>query len=153
MFITGANWTDTSTDALFTVGSVGAGHNGKFYKYVQYKVAAGSVAAVAGNVCYYFAPSGASAGSTTAVTSDLSDSAELGAGVLQSAPANNEYCWIQTKGPATLTTALTAGADGDPLTPTGSTDGTLDVTAAATDAVCAHAVDASAKIVMCEFPW
>ncbi len=153
MFITGAKWDSTDTDPLFAVGAIGAGHNGKIYKYVRYKVGAGSVAAVAGNVAYYYAPSGASAGSTTDVTSDLSDSAEVGAGVLQAAPANNEYCWIQTKGAATLTTALTAGADGDPLTPTGSTDGTLDVTTAATDAICAHAIDASAKIVMCEFPF
>ena len=57
----------------------------------------GAVAAVAGNACYYYAPSGVSAGSSTVVTSDLSDSAKLGAGILQSAPANNEYCWIQIK--------------------------------------------------------
>ena len=34
----------------------------------------------------------------------------------------------------------------------GSTDGTLDVSAALTDHVCAVAIDASAKIVMCQFP-
>lgn len=132
--------------------------DGKVYKFVQYNVGAGSVAAVSGNVAYYYAPAGVSAGATTVVTSDLSDSAELGAGVLQSAPANGEYCWIQIKGAATLTPALTAGADGDPLTPTGATDGTLDTvdtTSAATANVhvCAYAVDASAKIVFCDFPW
>jgi hypothetical protein len=47
---------------------------------------------------------------------------------------------------------LTAGADGNALTPVGSTDGTLDVSAAVTDAICAYAVDASAKIVLCNFP-
>jgi hypothetical protein len=104
-------------------------------------------------VAYYYAPSGVSAGSATAVTSDLSDSAGLGAGVLQSAPANNEYCWVQIKGPATLNTALTAGGDGNALTPVGSTDGTLDVSALVTDAICAYAIDASSKIVMCDFPW
>jgi len=153
MFITAANWTDTATTAEFAVGSVGAGHNGKFYKYVRYRTAADSVAAVAGNVCYYFAPSGTSEGATTDVTSDLSDSANVGAGVLQSAPANLEYCWIQTKGPATLTTALTAGSDGNALTAVGATDGTLDVSALVTDSICAYAIDASAKIVMCDFPW
>lgn len=135
------------------LGDVYFGPDGKVYKFVIYDTGSGSVAAVAGNVCYYYAPGGTSAGATTTVTSDLSDSAEVGAGVLQSAPADGEYCWIQTKGPATLTTALTAGADGDPLTPTGSTDGTLDVVALATDPVCAIAIDASAKIVMCDFPW
>lgn len=141
--------TEGNTPALGDIAFVGV----KVYKFVQYKTAAGSVAAVAGNVAYYYAPSGVSAGSTTAVTSDLSDSAGLGAGVLQSAPANNEYCWVQIKGPATLNTALTAGGDGNALTPVGSTDGTLDVSALVTDAICAYAIDASAKIVMCDFPW
>lgn len=126
--------------------------DGKVYKFVQYDTGAGPVAAVAGNVCYYYAPGGTSAGATTVVTSDLSDSAGLGAGVLQAAPADGEYCWIQIRGPATLTTALTAGADGNALTAVGSTDGTLDVSALVTDAVVAFAVDASAKIVMCMFP-
>jgi len=127
--------------------------SGKIYKFVQYDTGAGSVAAVSGNVCYYYAPSGASAGATTVVTSDLSDSANLGAGVLQSAPADGEYCWVQIKGPATITPALTAGSDGNALTAVGATDGTLDVSAAVTDSVVAYAVDASAKIVMCDFPF
>ena len=86
------------------------------------------------------------------VTSDLSDSAGLGAGVLQSAPADGEYCWIQVKGAATITPALTAGADGNALTAVGATDGTLDVSALVTDPVVAYAIDASAKIIMCDFP-
>ncbi len=47
---------------------------------------------------------------------------------------------------------LTAGADGDPLTPTGSADGTLDVSSAATDNVCAIAGDISDKEIICDFP-
>ena len=129
------------------------GSDGKVYKFVQYEAGAAAVAGVTGEVAYFYAASGASAGQTTIVTSDLSDSAEVGAGVLQSSPADAEYCWIQTQGPATLSIALTAGADGDPLTPTGAADGTLDVTAAATSHVCAVAIDASANIIMCQFPW
>ena len=136
----------------FALGSIAQMAGGKKYKFVTYDTGAGSVAAVAGNVAYYYAPSGTSAGATTTVTSDLSDSAEVGAGVLQSAPTDGQCCWIQITGSATLNTALTAGADGDPLTPTGSTDGTLDVTAATTDHRCAVALDASAKIVLCQFP-
>lgn len=135
-----------------SVGDVFTSTDGKCYKFVQYETGAGSVAAVSGNVAYYYAPSGASAGSTTVVTSDLSDSAGLGAGVLQSAPADGEYCWIQVKGVATLNTALTAGADGNALTAVGATDGTLDVSALVTDAVVAYAVDASADIILCDFP-
>jgi hypothetical protein len=155
----GALLTGTWTSSELRQGSAhGAGDHftgpdGKIYKFVQYDTGAGSVAAVAGNVCYYYAPSGASAGATTVVTSDLSDSAGLGAGVLQSAPADGEYCWIQIKGPATITPALTAGADGNALTAVGATDGTLDVSALATDAIVAYAVDASAKIIFCDFPF
>lgn len=152
MFLTGAILTEVLDAPKFPLGTNFRDQTGRQFKYVQYVVASGAVAAVAGNVCYYYAPGGVSAGAVAVVTSDLSDSAEVGAGVLQSAPTNNQYCWIQTKGPATLNTALTAGGDGDPLTPTGSTDGTLDLATAITDHICATAIDASAKIVTCNFP-
>lgn len=159
MIQAGINLTQTYTQTQLaadgntpSVGTVVWVQN-KAYKFVQYNTAAGAVAAVAGNVAYYYAPGGVSAGSTTVVTSDLSDSANVGAGVLQSAPANSEYCWVQIAGPATLNTALTAGADGNALTAVGATDGTLDVSAAVTDTIVAYAIDASAKIVMCAFPF
>jgi len=155
--LSGANLTQTYSATTEgntpKVGDVFFGPAGKVYKFVQYNSGAGTVAAAAGNVCYYYAPSGTSAGATTVVTSDLSDSAGVGAGVLQAVIATGEYGWIQTKGPATLTTALTAGADGNALTAVGATDGTLDVSALVTDAIVAYAIDASAKIVMCDFPW
>ena len=133
----------------FGLGDVYAGPNGRFYKFVLFDNGSGDVAAVAGNFCYYLAETGAE---TWTVTSDLSDSSYIGAGVFQSAPADGEYCWIQTQGPATLTTALTAGADGNALTPVGSTDGTLDVSAAVTDHIAAIAIDASAKKVIVTCP-
>jgi hypothetical protein len=126
----------------------------KIYKYVQYKEGAAATDGVAGEVTYYYAPGGdfATLGySGNKVTSDLSDSAEVGAGVLQAAMSDNEYGWVQVRGPALLTIALTAGADGDALTPTGSADGTLDVSAAVTDNVCATAEDISAKQIICNF--
>jgi len=150
-YITGMDKTEVSDTATFMVGQKGMDAAGNTFKYVQYDTGAGSVAAVSGQVAYYYAPSGASAGAVNVVTSDLSDSANLGAGVLQSAPTDGQYCWIQIGGTATLSIALTAGADGDPLTPTGAGDGTLDVTAAATSPVCAFAIDASAKIIACQF--
>lgn len=144
----------TANDAspLFQPGTVYRASNGKKYKYLQFDNGVGNVAAVAGNVAYYYAPSGASAGATTVATSDLSDSAGVGAGVFQAVLTDQYYGWFQISGPATLNTALTAGADGNALTPVGSTDGTLDVSAAVTDHICAIAIDASAKIVMCQFP-
>lgn len=147
--------TETSTSDLEGVGVLRFEGN-KVYKWVQYVAGAGAVAAVAGNVAYYYAPGGdfAAEGYTLGkVTSDLSDSAEVGAGVLQAVIAANSYGWIQIKGPATLTTALTAGADGDPLTATGSSDGTLDVSALVTDVNVAIAQDISDKTVICDFPF
>ena len=136
----------------FALGTIGANVTSdgiKVYKYIQYDTGSGSVAAVANQVAYYYTLDGYK---NHSVTSDLSDSVEIGAGVLQSAPGDGEYGWIQIKGPATLNLALTAGADGDPLTPTGSSDGTLDVSAAVTDNVCAIAGDISDKEVVCDFP-
>jgi hypothetical protein len=156
MYAIGIDPTLTDTVPRFTPGTVAANLTSagmKKYKYVKYNSGAGTIAAVAGNVAYYYAPSGASAGATTEVTSDLSDSANLGAGVLQAVIANGSYGWVQIKGPATITPALTAGADGQALTAAGAgADGTLDVSAAATDEIVAYAIDASAKIIMCDFP-
>lgn len=151
-FIAGVTLTANDSTPMFTPGLVVEMQTGKKYKYVQYNQGAGAVAAVAGNVCYYYAPSGASAGATTVVTSDLSDSANVGAGVLQAVLTNGYYGWIQVTGTATITPALTAGADGNALTAVGATDGTLDVSALVTDHICAVAVDASAKIIFCMFP-
>ena len=142
-----------SSTAEYGVGQLGSvidsGSVTKIYKYVQYDTGSGSVAAVSGQVAYYYTLDGYK---NNQVTSDLSDSVEIGAGVLNSAPTDGQYCWIQIAGPATLSIALTAGADGDPLTPTGSSDGTLDVSAAATDNVCAIAGDISDKEIICTFP-
>jgi len=150
-YITGMDKTEVSDSATFLVGQKGMDAAGNTFKYVQYDTGAGSVAAVSGQVAYYYAPSGASAGAVNVVTSDLSDSANLGAGVLQSAPTDGQYCWIQIGGTATLSIALTAGADGQALTPVGSSDGKLDLSNAVTDPVCAFAIDASAKVIACQF--
>ena len=151
-YITGMDVTEVSDTATFALGQKGIDVSGNTFKYVQYDTGAGSVAAVSGQVAYYYAPSGASAGAVNVVTSDLSDSNEVGGGVLQSAPTDGQYCWIQIGGTATLSIALTAGNDGDPLTPTGAdADGKLDVSGNVTDAVCAFAIDATAKIIACQF--
>jgi hypothetical protein len=150
----GANLTAvyTSLDEGNTpaLGDIYWGPAGKVYKFIQYSEEAAAVDGVADEVAYYVADTGYGASD---VTSDLSASSELGAGVLQAALSDNEYGWIQIKGAATLSIALTAGADGDPLTPTGAGDGTLDVTTAVTDHICAYAVDASANEIICDFPF
>jgi hypothetical protein len=152
-YITGMNLTRTDATPQYRLGTVGQDYTGKLYKYVLHNNGAGNVAPIVGDFAYVYAVSGASAGQITTVTMDLTDTAGIGAGVWQSIPADGEYCWIQTWGPATLTTALLAGADGNALTAVGaSTDGTLDVSAAVTDHICAIAIDASAKIVFVTCP-
>ena len=121
----------------------------RIYKYLQYDTGSAGTAAVAGEVAYYYTLDGYK---TFKVTSDLSDSVEVGAGVIQAVMTDGQYGWVQVSGAATLTIALTAGADGDPLTPTGSADGTLDVSADVTDNVCAIAGDISDKEIICMFP-
>ena len=133
------------------LGDVFFGSGNKVYKFVQYKEGAAATDGVAGEVAYYYTLDGYK---LNQVTSDLSDSVEIGAGVLQAAISEDEYGWVQIKGAATLTIALTAGTDGDPLTPTGSADGTLDVSAnGATDNVCAIAGDISDQEIVCDFVW
>ena len=143
------NLTDQSTTDLESVGTLRF-VDGKLYKWVQYKDGSAAVDGVADEVAYYYTLDGYK---NNEVTSDLSDSVEIGAGVLQANMDNDVYGWIQIKGAATLALALTAGADGDPLTPTGSADGTLDVSGAVTDNVCAIAGDISDKEVICDFPF
>ena len=147
-YITGMDIDEVSDTATHNLGQLGQTDDGKIYKYVQYDTGSGSVAAVSGNVAYYYTLDGYK---NNSVTSDLSDSIELGAGVLQSAPTDGQYCWIQVRGAATLTPSLTAGTDGDPLTPTGSSDGTLDLATAITDNICAFAGDISDKEIACDF--
>lgn len=139
-----------SPHRLGTIGQHEDSEGIKIYKWVKYDEGAAATDAVVGEVAYYYTLDGYK---NHTVTSDLSDSVEIGAGVLQAALSDGDEGWVQIKGPATLTIALTAGADGDPLTPTGSADGTLDVSAAVTDHVCAYAGDISDQEIICDFPF
>lgn len=137
--------TDVSTTDKEGIGAIRV-EGGKEYCYVQYDSGTAALAAVAGNVVYWDGDTSATA-TTRRVTMDLSDTQNICAGMLMAVIPHLGYGWIQTKGLATLTTALTAGADGNALTAVGATDGTLGVSALVTDNICAVAVDASARIV------
>jgi hypothetical protein len=151
--VLGIDVTAQSTTPEFIPGQLGVvtDSNGtKIYKYLKYDDGTAAVDGVAGEVAYYYTLDGYK---NHVCSSDLSDSIEIGAGVIQANIATETYGWFQIKGAATLTIALTAGADGDPLTPTGAADGTLDVSSAATDNVCAIAGDISDKEIICDFPF
>ncbi len=130
------------------IGDTFTDNAGKRYRFVQYNSGAGAIAAVAGNAVGYYAPGGVSAGAVNVVTSDVSDTAGVLAGALMSAPATGEYCWIQVGGDAIITTTLVSGADGNALTLSTTTDGTLKVVGAVTDSGGARCIDASAKQVL-----
>ena len=145
--------TDFSTTDKEGIGAVRF-EGAKVYKYVKYNSGTGPVAAVAGNMAYYHGDDAYSA-SACEVCSDLTDAAAvpIAAGMLMSAIPTGSFGWVQIKGVATLTPALTSGADGNPLSAVGATDGTLAVMAAVTSPVAAVAIDASAKIVLLDCPW
>ena len=148
----GLDITTVDSSAEFKLGTVmsniGADGPMKAYKYVKWTNGS-AAAAVVGEVAYYHAAGGSQ---DTLVTSDVSESVNIGAGVIQSLLTAGTYGWLQVTGPATLTIALTAGADGNALTAVGAADGTLDVSGAVTDYVCAVADDISAKEIICCFP-
>lgn len=162
MFITGANWTDVSATAEFALGTVGAGWSGgafKIYKYVRYNDGTANLDLAVGDVVYYVDDTGYGANT---VSADVSDSTgqEIGAGVvLATVTDDGSYMWIQIKGPATVAETIGgSAADGDPLTCVGAADKALTraIEADSTGVykpVVAIAVDASAREIICDFPF
>ena len=131
----------------------------KAYKLVKYAEGTGTLDLAVGDVVYYVDDTGYEAHT---VTADVSDSTgqEIGAGVAMAAvTATNTYFWVQIKGVSTLAVALGGSAgDGDPLTCVGAADKALTKaaesdTAAVYKPVVAIAIDASAKVVLCDFPF
>tara|TARA_B100001250_G_C19760610_1_gene772279 strand:- start:1169 stop:1621 length:453 start_codon:yes stop_codon:yes gene_type:complete len=148
-YITGILPSRVDTSQEWALGTIGQTSDGKLYKYMQWDNGS-AVAAVAGEVAYYYTLDGYK---NNQVTSDVSDSVGIGAGVIQAVMTDGQFGWFQIKGVATLTIALTAGADGNALTAVGADDGTLDVSGAVTDCVCAFAGDASDNEIICAFPF
>ena len=148
-YITGILTSRIDTSQEWALGTIGQTSDGKLYKYMQWDNGS-AVAAVAGEVAYYYTLDGYK---NNQVTSDVSDSVGIGAGVIQAVMTDGQFGWFQIKGVATLTIALTAGADGNALTAVGADEGTLDVSGAVTDCVCAFAGDASDNEIICAFPF
>lgn len=160
MWITAFKPDRVDSSAEFTPGTVGALWDGtafKVYKYVLYDEGTGALDLAAGDVVYYVDDTGYGASTVTADASDATG-AEIGAGVAVAAVTDDaSYFWIQIKGPATLSTTIGGAAgDGAPLTATGAADKALTLAtegAGTLTHVCAVAVDASAKEVICDFPF
>lgn len=149
----------TATNAAHTVGTHYTADSGKIYKYVLYDDGTANLDLAAGDVVYYVDDTGYGASTVSADTSDATG-AEIGAGVAVAAVTTDaSYFWVQIKGAATLTVALGGSAgDGDPLTAVAAADKALTKAAEADTAatyvsVVAIAVDASAKEIICDFPF
>ena len=132
--------TDVHTNQKEVIGSTRF-HGMKTYRYHKFDI--GAIAAVVGNLVMFKATT------QDLVTSDTSaaDATPVAAGLLVSAPADAQFCWIQTRGPATVNLTLAgSAADGDGLI--AGTDGALTIQLAASIVPpCAVAGDASAKMV------
>lgn len=154
--------TDITTTRRDVLGAL-RWEDGKLFQYVKIRNTTATVAGVAGDAVAYEAEDGVE---NFTVVIDLSDadSSPLPAGLLQGSvagvhsPQVEYYGWIQKTGPATVNQALAgSAADGNPLTII-STDKTLSRAIEADSAgvyktVCAIANDASAKKVICCFPY
>lgn len=147
-----------ATGKGFAAGDIVWSRN-KAYKLVIYSDGTGNLDLVAGDVVYYVDDTGYGAHTVSADVSDATGQ-EIGAGVAMAAvTVDGSYFWVQIKGAATVTETLggTAG-DGDPLTCVGAADKALTKAAEADSTgvykpVVAFAVDASAKEIICDFPF
>lgn len=149
---TAADLTGANSGKVPGVGDIYVSNDNKTYRFVRYRAGAGSIAGAAGNAVGFYAPGGASTGLTNEVTSDVSDTATVLAGVLAGAPAADEYCWIQVTGVAVITPALVNGADGNAMTLSITTDGSLRIPTAVTDSCGAVLIDLGTKTVMLNCP-
>ncbi len=140
------NWDSTPQEKL---GTVRKSHTDdrKLYKYVKYSVGTISPAAAAGDAVGYVATTGYGA---SVVTSDVSATDSVLAGVTLSAATDGYYGWIQIAGPnAAMSVTFVSGSAGNLMTLSSSTDATLKVAGADTDAGGAVMVAALSVILKC----
>ena len=137
--------TQVDTTAKEVIGSTRY-HGVKVYRYLEYTAGSTGVAAADGVIVGYLAAD------RTKVTADVStcDATPIPAGMLVSAPAEGQFCWVQVKGPATVSQAIASGSNGCPCK--FSTDGALSIQTAVTLNNAAVASNASAKTVILTCP-
>jgi len=157
MRILGTSWTATSATAEFPAGTVAMDQiTSKVYKYLQYNDGGSNLTAVVGNCCYYYFQDGYK---SNLMTMDISNSNDLGAGVLVSVPADGEYCWVQISGHANVAWTVSPIADGAPLlvdSAQTADDGKLHAATAPLlllSPVVASVGDASDDDIICMFPF
>ena len=126
----------------------------KAYKYVQYSDGTANLTGAAGDFTGYVTYTATS----VVVTTDVSDTFGVGAGMLMATVLDLQYCWIQIKGRAVLSTAIGGTpANGSVLTFTAAADRATtrlnDQTAAAALNGVGWAIDAASRIVVLNCTW
>lgn len=127
----------------------------KIFKYVQYSDGAANLVGASGDAVGYVTYTATS----VLVTTDNSDTFGIGAGMLLATVTDLQFCWIQVKGRAVLSTTIGGTpANGSPLTFTGAADRAttrLNEQAAAAGALVkvGWAIDQATRIVVldCSF--
>ena len=138
------NLTDTDSRDLEGIGTIRREPDGKEYKWVRYREGTAALDIVAGDPLGYYTD-----GSDGDVTADASDTDGVFAGVAMAAvTVDNIYMWIQTKGIATLSSALTAGSVGNAIKYNTGADKKMTVAAAVTDQISGAYVNSSGPKVL-----
>ena len=152
--------TDVASSDLEGIGVLRFEGN-KVYKYMKIQNTTATVAGVAGDAVLYAAATGYST-NTVVIDATDGDSVPFGAGLLMGSVTGTAgtayYGWIQLKGLATAGPALAGSpSDGHALAAS-TTDKTLtrkNGAGAGTASInrVAIAIDASAKLICCDFPF
>jgi len=157
MELVGINVTSVAATPQYRPGMVYQGYDGKRYKYVKFVKGTANLSAAAGDVAFYVDDTGYEANTVEMDNSDASGQ-PIGAGVFLAAVTDGQYAWVQTRGLyKAINVALGGSAgDGDPLTVKSAADKGLTKAAEADSTgvykgVCAYAVDASDKDILCAF--
>lgn len=113
-FVFATKLTDVDTSDKEGIGTIRIEGN-KIYKYVNLKNHTATVAGAAGDLVGYYAVTGYGVNRVVVDMSDA-DAVPICAGALLAAVTGtldvDYYCWVQIKGPNTLSTAVTSGAAG-----------------------------------------
>jgi len=129
--------------------------NGKWYKYLELKNVTATVAGVAGDGVAYGAAGGYTANKGVLDLSDADGTKALAAGVLVGAvpgvAGTSYFGWVQIKGHATLSIAVTGGVIGQAFNLT-TVDKTFAVQAAVTDQKAGYSISATTSVCLdCPF--
>ena len=135
--------TDIDTSAQEFLGMIRFDYN-KAYKYVQFN---GTAAVAVGDVVYYVLTDANLNTVDTVVTA-------IGAGVAPAVHVIGQvtFGWLQIRGVATMSQALTSGAAGNALTAIGATTPSLAIPAADTSLVVAVSLNTTTHTIYCLFP-